>query len=142
MSNKTTAADFDFWCSEVTHWLRAFGLYQQWELRYHHVFEKEPENRAMVSYNIEGRMASFKLYANWGDSTVSRHTLARVALHEVLHLVLAELSDMVRRRYGVTREMEDAAEHVVLRRLEDALLPTRAVGRSRRATRARPRGQS
>lgn len=115
---KTTARDFAYFGSRCQHWIAALGL-----TNWHVAFRHEPDDSVLgaVHMNRSSRQATIVLAAQWPDrDKVTDRELDRVALHEVLHILLAPLEEQVIER-TYTRTSWDSAEHDIVRRLENLL---------------------
>ena len=116
--SKTTAAHFADFCSCVDHWQVALGLT---DYSINIVHEKSHNDYASCTPNVPGRVATINLATIWdGDKKVTHAELDKTALHEVLHLLLAELSWLGECRFLGPDDIEPA-EHAVVRRLEHLL---------------------
>jgi hypothetical protein len=103
-------AEFESFCRE---WMGLFGL-GDWTASFE--WMKSTENRAEVSYNLISRQAVFGL----SRAKVPSCELSMSALHEVMHVLFADLS-------GMAEEARNAAvvlreEHRMIARLENFIL--------------------
>lgn len=114
---KTTAAHFKIFKAAVAAAIERLGL-TDWDVRLQH--DDAPNALAVVRCDVANRMASVTLARDWGTDPITKEMLIRTAVHEMLHVVLAELMDMGCSR-GATKDAFDGAEHAVIRRLEKLL---------------------
>lgn len=116
MSYRTREGDAAYFFRRVRAWQERLGA-TGWQVQTGTgLFEAGTQAR--VSYNHDNRVAHICLAAEL-DEKPSRALLDRFALHEVLHLVLAPLCELI----GPAAAM-DGIEHSVCRALENALLGT------------------
>jgi len=113
--SKTSPVDFCLFERRVRLWLIRLGL-TDWCIQFRHS-KKKTDYRALVSYDTKEREAVFTLSVCWGTSTISHGEINLVALHEVLHLLLADLTDLL-----PSNKKSIVLEHATMRRLEYALL--------------------
>jgi len=88
-----TDKDFEIFVSKAKHWIRYLGLTDyDWEFE----FEDKPQKKAKRAAEIwiysdnRPKRVDIKVYKNWGGEIISEETLSKTALHEVLHVVIAE----------------------------------------------------
>lgn len=103
----------------VMAWREKLGL-QDWRIR----VAKKPAakaNMAEVKIFHKNRMGNVYLGKTFGVNTeVTPESLEATALHELLHIFLAELVNQI--EYGVEGQVLDSAEHRVIHVLEQLLL--------------------
>jgi hypothetical protein len=123
-NNKTTNEHYRYFVNRVQHWIERFGLVEYERSQTHLDTGQRPdldENvTAAIDVDIEGRVAHFMLCRNWGADPTTKKNLDRAALHEVLHLLISELEDVLI-KIRDKREMTKA-EHALIRRLENFIL--------------------
>ena len=113
---------FEFFqdCCKV--WIDKFGL-KDWKFSFG--FTPQDENfRAFINSDTPNRIAHINLEKVWKDSYENDAIyteLKYVALHEILHNVLAQLLFTVQYRSHDV-ELLDCAEHAVIMRLSNLLL--------------------
>jgi hypothetical protein len=71
--------------------------------------------------NPDGKQVSLGLAKDWANNPVTPERVRAVALHEVLHVLLADLKDLVNQRV-CTDAMVTEAQHAIIRRLEHFIL--------------------
>lgn len=111
-----TKKHFDTFKKEARRWIDRLGLLD-WRIDYQ--FEECHQSLAECRRDYEGRCATLVL--NPFQERVKRKDVdvkAR-ARHEVMHLLMAEVAWLNGKRC-VTDDIWSAAEHCVIRRLEDA----------------------
>jgi hypothetical protein len=69
---------------------------------------------AITHFDIEDRAASITINTQWMVPVTDR-TVNAVALHEVVHLVLADLTDLGRERHVLAKSIWQANESAVVR---------------------------
>lgn len=109
--------EYEVFKKECRHWIERFGL-TDWKVYY--TFEELDDALAGCSRDYEGRVATLTL--NPFQENLKRRdvNVKASAKHEVMHILLAELRWMSHSRV-LTDQAWMAAEHAVIRRLEDAL---------------------
>lgn len=75
-----------------------------------------------VHITYEDRLAAWRL-GDWADESHSPHELSTTACHEMLHVLLAELSTLATSQVRATTEQVDAAEHRIVNTLTNLLVP-------------------
>jgi hypothetical protein len=108
---KTTKKDFELFQKRSIAWQKELGL-ASWKL----VFSHKPlkEKYAECSYRVKGRIARIVLATSWPDRPINETTINQVALHEVLHLLLARLLVESEERYATQYELDVAEESIVV----------------------------
>ena len=115
---KTTPKHFELFKKECLKWINVLGL-NDWEMDYTHKDIKS-EWRSWVAYDVINRIATINLEISWDDNKPTDNLVKRMAFHEVLHLLFADISALVNSR-TVTQKMLDMCEHKLIRILENIL---------------------
>lgn len=76
----------------------------------------------IASIDLEARMATYRLGADFGSESVTERSLERIACHEMLHVFVAILL-AVRGDPRATDEQVNGAEHALIHVLVDLLVP-------------------
>lgn len=113
---KTTRRDEAYFEARVRHWLRRFSL-GDWKVE---VYRKPLVEMSAACETWRDAHGAHIMLNSTLDSAPSKRWLDRLALHEVGHVLLYDLKQLVNSRV-VTDSMVDTAEHAVIRRLENAL---------------------
>lgn len=113
---KTTAAHFKVFCDESDRWIRELGLFD-WSVAYRH--ENLKDKYSAIQYQFSARKARISLSTTF-DEPVTVEKLKDSALHEVLHLVLADLVAYAEAAASKLRIEE--AEHAALYRILRVLI--------------------
>ena len=113
----TTASDFKFFEKECRRHIKAWGI-TGWNVSFFH--EQVDGCRAQIHTRPVERVASIRLSINL-DLPVTKHELSYLARHEVVHLLVSPLADIVCKRY-LSADEETAANESVCNHLE-GLLP-------------------
>lgn len=107
----------------------AFGkLMREWQeklnLRDWRVSKIRGNADAMCEVHItyEDRLAAWRL-GDWAGESRGLHELTTTACHEMLHVLLAELSALATSDETATTEQVDAAEHRIINTLTNLLVP-------------------
>lgn len=128
----TTKKHFEVFKREVQRWLKFFGL-SSWVADIQHYNASDSAHTSIVASG--GDILAWAGFADWGNQTVAiclnkqytgketltSNDLSRAALHEVLHVLLRNLTCLGIMRFGVTEELIDTEEHIVLSILENAV---------------------
>lgn len=118
-SEKTTAADFAIFKNAVYDWQRKLNL-MEWSIFVDH--GQLVGAYAQTHWDVDGQVARIILCKEWdGLRKRSEHELVALALHEVLHVLIARLVYFATSRW-VTQSEFDGVEHALIRRLENMLL--------------------
>lgn len=116
---KTTSKHFTFFRRAALKVIARLGL-QDWNIEFDHAPDAPGDSTyARVEWDANARCACITLTTDWLATTVTPWRLTRVATHEVLHLMLADLCALAKR--GSSRDEIDRTEHTVIRRLEKLL---------------------
>lgn len=118
---RTTKAHFTLYKREVAHWISRLGL-TDFHVDFRHKAQSEESVRATVTYGLTGRTVTFWLSPVWEVDVPTSAQIKRTALHEVLHLLLADLTGLIHAREYDSDGRATPLEHAVLRRLENAIL--------------------
>jgi len=113
---KISRKHFDAFRKECNRWMQRYGL-SDWRVTFQHE-DLYGQTWATCERNPESRLASLTL-ATWvvpGGSPVDAETISDTAHHEVLHILLAELTALVFRR-SVQEEEIDGSEHAIVNRI-------------------------
>jgi hypothetical protein len=76
----------------------------------------------MQDWDIPQRQVSCRLSPNWFNQEPLDSTIEKTAVHELLHVMLADLIEAARKP-GATDEDLHAYEHAIINRLEKLLVP-------------------
>lgn len=116
---KTTKRDFEFFRVECIKWQENLGLIN-WAFHFKHTHTKDAY--ATTAWKTQDRMAVIRFCTSWDDTRPKNDVeLKRLALHEVLHVLLAPLISEAQWRY-TSEDAIDTAEHAIVRTLENFLV--------------------
>lgn len=115
---KTTKKDFKLFKKECRKWIKKFGL-TEWLISFKH--EKLKDDReAECRSHYTAKWVYLGLSSELQDYDKSRKYIKDCALEEVIHLMLASMSELSRQRF--TRESElNKAEHEIVMRIMHVL---------------------
>ena len=111
---RTTKKQFDYFQGRFIIWCDVFGI-SDWELYFKNEAYAD-ENISDVTVSLEDKIAQVGLNKNLEKKYLTEAALDKAALHEALHLLLAELSVRGASRYVDEKELT-VAEHAVIQRL-------------------------
>lgn len=116
---KTTLKDFDTYQKLCLEWQKRLGL-TNWALYFQRDDDRSSYGR--TRWDIDGAVATITLSKEWDDfRSINDSELNRLALHEMLHVLLAEIVHVAESRYTNDGELS-VVEHHVLRRIENVIL--------------------
>lgn len=115
--HKTTAKEIAYFCQRVRYWIKFLWL-SDWRVDVY--AEKLEGMSAGVELWWDSHAAHVKINTKLGRYTPSKSWLNKVALHEVLHILLCDFSELCKTRF-VSKEQVSKIEHMLIRRLETAL---------------------
>ncbi len=120
--HRFTKGDFARFVEQVGVWLVRFGV-SEWQIDYRHE-QLAPSTSAEVEFDNEGKSATFRLNECVESSSDHLVDVDALALHEVLHLILADFA-WVASRSRDRDEIVISHEHEVINRLMRVLKPCR-----------------
>ncbi len=93
---------------------KQFGLFN-WNLVFDHRDLSSEDALAQVDWDFCGHSARVTLSTVWShwDNMDVKAELKRVALHEMIHLILARYQEYATRRWGSPSDMDEALEEVI-----------------------------
>jgi hypothetical protein len=120
---RTTMADFRTFKRFVAKWIRKFGLTNYRVICLHKDNTEAPG--AYGWFQSQGNVANIGLGAVW-DQPITTKALELAACHEVIHLLLDDLTSAASNRF-CPAGLIDAMEEEVIARLEKVLLNAKEV---------------
>ena len=117
---KTTKAHFAYYQKRVHYWYKHYKL-SGWRLFFEHC--DIGQNYARVQVNMMGRVATFMLSPEWYHPHIlplNQDSLDESAKHEMIHLILGPMGNLINARF-VTQDEAVAAEETLVRHLEELL---------------------
>lgn len=115
---KTTKADFELFQGYCEGALTKLGLIE-WTVFYDHA--KTEGAYASTAWKLSGMTARITLCTDWDELRPKGVTeLKKLALHEVMHILMAPLVAEAEDRYANETAIQ-TAEHSIIRRLENIL---------------------
>lgn len=115
---KTTKQNFGAFRTHVLQWQRELGL-TDWHIYFKHV--RLNNSFADCECSTSGRGAMIRFSTVWEDRDINDKELRECALHEVMHIVTAEMMNEARARFADEYNLE-AAEHSVVTRLTNYIM--------------------
>lgn len=121
-SNPISAAQLRELIGYFKYWKEFFGL-TNWRIE--HVPNKRTTGNALIelfSWDETAYLVCYAVKEDWGSYDITSNLLKRLALHEVLHVLLYKALTFVHSR-GPDAVETHGAEHEVVHRLMDILCP-------------------
>jgi hypothetical protein len=113
MKYKYTKKDFKLFKKSLKYWLDKFGI-TEWEIDY---VQHEIDSAARTTYNNKSKLACFQLANKINYDFCAQLDMHRLALHEVIHLLLADLGYAIKETGDYDSDLAIAHEHAVVMRL-------------------------
>lgn len=113
---KTTKQHFDIFQKEVRKWQKFFALLE-WEFTFEHILKEG--YRAMVATQLTAMQANFMLSTSWEDMPITVSLVKRAAFHEVIHVLLSEVSYLARQ--SANQYEVEQIEHRIINTLENTV---------------------
>jgi len=114
---KTTKKDFELFVKECEYWVNRFKL-DDWQIDYFHN-KHEPNNCiAKVNTTLTAKSASVTLNSDLADDI--NVDIKATAKHEIIHILLGELSELGWSRFTTRDEMRTVEESLT-RKLENII---------------------
>jgi hypothetical protein len=107
--NELSPADCDAFDGYVAKWQRLLNL-SDWRIE--RAQKRSKRNMAEVTFDDEARLASYRIGVSFFSEEVTPDSLERTALHELLHILLHDLSV----------DWTESNEHRVVNLLEKLLM--------------------
>lgn len=112
---KTTKQDFQDFRRYAEEYIAKLGL-TNWSVHFSH--KKTGECYAQTVSEVNGKVATIFFSTSWDNLRLkNERELRRLALHEVLHVLLSPMMKESKERYTMPYVIDDL-EHDVIRRLE------------------------
>ena len=111
MKYKYTVEQFKAYKTHCEYYLKIFGI-TEWDIDYK---QHKMDDAARVTYNCSARLACFQLTTKGTGDFCFQDDMQKLALHEVLHLLLADIAA------SKASPEEIALEHTVIQRLIKAI---------------------
>lgn len=116
---KTTKADFNAYKKHCLFWIEKLGI-KNYSIHFDHRLEESMHARTY--WNLGDGIALIVLSTEWDElRPKTDKELKRLALHEVMHILLAPLVNCAMDRY-TTADAIETAEHSVIRQLENIIV--------------------
>ena len=115
---KTTKKDFELFKKECEKWIKKLGLDNKRVTIYWS--DLEPETAACIYRDLLQASVEIHLCKDYESHTLTDEKIKGHAKHEVIHLLLADLSVYAGSRYVTQQELQKSEEELV-RKLEKLL---------------------
>jgi hypothetical protein len=113
--NPLTPEQVDAFNLYVRVWQERLGL-NDWRIVHS---RRKTRSMAEVTIHHKARLATYRV-GDFGAEAITPESIEATALHELLHVLLAELTNQA--EYGIEGEALESAEHRVIHVLEKLLL--------------------
>jgi len=110
--------DFKKFVSSCKFWIDKFGI-TEWDIEFKH---HKIDSVARTTYNCSAKIACFQLTTNGEGDFLLQNDLHKLALHEVLHLLLADFGNAIDKTKDFEHDLVIAHEHAIVMRLLKAIL--------------------
>lgn len=118
MHYKYTNKQFKQYVKYCKYWVNKFGI-TEYDIDYkHHKFE----SAARTTYDCKAKLACFQLTTKGEGDYCFQSDLNKLALHEVIHLLLADFGNTIHETKDSNSDLAIAQEHQVVMRLIKVLL--------------------
>ena len=118
MRKPTTKKHFEYFCLHCEKAVRRYGL-SNWVVNYRHSELKEEGYIAATEWNSTSMEAYIRLNKSIDkEELVNNEILREVAIHEVRHILLGQINDLLENYYA--DEFIDPMIHDLIQRLENA----------------------
>lgn len=114
--HKLTAKEVNYFVERVRHWVKVLSL-GDWKIE---AYSKKLTDMSAACETWRNARGAHIMINEELDYPPARKWLDRIALHEVGHVLLYDMKELINCRV-VTDGMIETAEHSVIRRLENAL---------------------
>jgi hypothetical protein len=118
MNYEYTNKEFKQFSSSVNYWMNKFGI-TEWE---YEIIHKQTDAAARTTYNNKSKLACFQLTKSIDYDFCGQSDMNKLALHEVLHLLLADFGYAIDETKSYDSDLAIAHEHAVVMRLMKALI--------------------
>jgi hypothetical protein len=119
LKNKTyTTEDYDIFVKHCEYWINKFGI-TEYEIDFQH---SELDSVARCTYDVKAKIACFQLSKFVTYDFCEQSDLNKLALHEVLHLLLADLGYTINETKDHYSDLAISAEHAAVQRLVKAII--------------------
>ena len=113
MSHKVTTQHFQIFVKACKFWCKQFGLLDH-RINYYYDKLDDDSTCACTSTERESRCVAISLNTSW-IVAVSKTRLENVALHEVMHVLLGDLTELANQRFTSEEDIDTANEAAVVR---------------------------
>lgn len=113
MKYKYTDKQYKEYVKHCKKWLTVFGI-TEWEIDYKH---HQIDTAARTTYNNIAKLACFQLTIDGEGDFALQTDLNRLACHEVIHLLLADLVFAIHETKDYCSDLAISREHEVVMRL-------------------------
>jgi competence CoiA-like predicted nuclease len=110
--------DFSQFKKSVLFWLKKFGI-TEWEIDFK---QHQIDSVAITTYDNKSKLACFQLSINAEYDFCGQLDMHKLALHEVIHLLLADFGYVIQETKYFDSDLAISHEHAVVMRLMKAIL--------------------
>lgn len=117
MMRKYKKKDFKQYKKAVLYWLDRFGI-TEWDVDFKH---HKIDSAARTTYNNISKLVCFQLTTKIEFDFCDQDDINKLALHEVIHLLLADFGYAIEKTNSYDSDLVIAQEHAVVMRLIRAI---------------------
>lgn len=115
MIHKYSKSDFKLYKKQCLYWIDKFGI-TEYEIDFKH-HKLDGNSCARTTYNIVAKLACFQLTKFTEGEFCLQSNIDKLALHEVIHLLLADFGKTIEFTKDADNDLVIAQEHAVVQRL-------------------------
>ena len=113
MEYKYTKKDFKAFKTSVNYWIDRFGI-TEWDIDF---MQHKIDSAARTTYNNKSKLVCFQLANKICYDYCPQLNMHKLALHEVIHLLLADFGYVIQETKDYDSDLAIAQEHIVVMRL-------------------------
>jgi len=112
---KTTKSDFEYFKNVCLDWQKKL-LLDSWKIYFVHGTVDDEESRASIVRSHEAHQVTIYFCKDWVRANLEPKTKKSIrdcAVHEIMHLLLADLAELAKQRFVTDNELWSAEEALV-----------------------------
>jgi len=116
---KTTKKNFELFIKECKKWIQLLGV-TSWRIVIEHKDREDHRDLSWCCIESSTMSCSVMLSVNWYDNKISNNAIKRCAFHEICHVMLSPIDDMLTER-GYGQDEVDKVLHGLIYVFENCL---------------------